>query len=498
MASMSVPIATAEAILVLSAAGTMPVLALVGRRWIAIPLAPLTGAVAAAGAATVEVFLPGPFVLWFVLVAVAGAGAGIWWLSRARRPGAQARDVNTDARLRWMGAAGALAIFVTCAIALRGLQTATVGFDARALWLMRAGWLLQGHHQFLADLRLRELSLPQTAYPPLVSSVTALAWSVTGMHTDRLGVTVVAVLNACALAAAALAVVQCGIGAAGRAGRRLSWMRAAAAQVAAPLLVVVGAGVTSPFLTNGYADPIWSLAAVGTVAWGLQVQAGAPGAAVAALLVLVAGLSKDEGVVVGAALAVLVAARAVIGSPAGQRLRRARAPVAAATVELCVLAAWPVAMRVVRARGTSMPSSSPARFIARSHAVAVGFAPYLHVLVLAVPLAILGGLVLGSVRRQARLGNDAWAWAGLAAGLLAVGGAVVAGKAAVRPWLVTTVHRITEFPVLAAWWIVALWGVVGAAAVAAPVPTAATGAEGSDREALPAQGPLAEEPVTSG
>ncbi len=42
--------------------------------------------------------------------------------------------------------------------------------------------------------------------------------------------------------------------------------------VGAVLLVVVAAGVTEPFLTNGYADPLWSLAAVGAVAFGLQLH----------------------------------------------------------------------------------------------------------------------------------------------------------------------------------------------------------------------------------
>ena len=42
--------------------------------------------------------------------------------------------------------------------------------------------------------------------------------------------------------------------------------------VSAGLLVFVAFGITEPFMTNGYADPIWSLAAVGAVAYGLQLR----------------------------------------------------------------------------------------------------------------------------------------------------------------------------------------------------------------------------------
>ena len=112
-----------------------------------------------------------------------------------------------------------------CAWSLRGLRSPTVGFDARALWVMRPGWFLQSHAQLLVDLKARGLVLTQSAYPPLVSASAAVAWKITGVHTARLGVTTVAVLNACALAAAALALVECGRGmaASGGPGRGCPW-----------------------------------------------------------------------------------------------------------------------------------------------------------------------------------------------------------------------------------------------------------------------------------
>ena len=73
--------------------------------------------------------------------------------------------------------------------------------------------------------------------------------------------------------------------------------------------------------------------------------------------------------------------------------------------------------------------------------------------------------MLRRVRRQTGAANDCWAWAGMACGFMAVAGAFIIGSGAIDVWLVGTVHRVTEFPALMAWWIIAIWGVVAGAAV---------------------------------
>jgi predicted anti-sigma-YlaC factor YlaD len=65
------------------------------------------------------------------------------------------------------------------------------------------------------------------------------------------------------------------------------------------------------------------------------------------------------------------------------------------------------------------------------------------------------------------VGNELWAWAGLAAGLVAILGAFTTGTGAIGPWLTSTVHRVTEFSALTGWWIVAMWAVVASASLAA-------------------------------
>ena len=486
------------AMVVLSTAGLLPTVALVGMRWITFPLVPLAGAVVAALAATVFVAVGGTFMVWFVTLAALGAGlTAIKWPDRrpwTADPGSRA---SLNAKYRLVGALGALGIVAACAWCLRDLATPTVGFDARALWLTRSGWFLHSHQQVLTTLRAPTLVLGQSAYPPLVSAAGAVAWSVTGNHTLRLGVVVIALLNTCALATAAFAIVEF--------GRRYSSKLSAPAQrqssnlasiapmfagvVAAMLLIFISFGITEPFMTNGYADPIWSLAALGAVVYGLQMTGGRSERGVVAILLLTAGMSKNEGFVTAAVLIVLVALRQLStqfanrGSRTEPPTRWWRLPIAVGVVELAAVGAWPVVMRVIGARGQSSPLSTPSEMASRARATYDGFVPYLHVLPWAVPIALIGGLMLSGVRSRSGAANDWWGWAGLASGLLAVAGALIVGTSAIEPWLATTVHRVTEFPALTGWWIVAVWAVVasGAPAAAALQPTAYP-----NREGLPA------------
>ena len=481
--------ATMVAMAVLTMAGLLPVLALVGLRWITIPLAPLAGAVLAAMAATAYLGIGGTFIGWFVALAVVGAGAvGAQWVVRPDRrlrvPMARRLPPHPTG-YRATGAIGAVAIVAASVWSLRGLSTPTVGFDARAVWLLRAGWFLQPHHQLLSDMRVSYVPLIQSAYPPLVSASTAVAWSITGNHSLRLGVVVVALLNTCALAIAAFALVEGGrqvafrlartedprprgegVTPGARSARVMPVAPEVAGVVAAVLLVFIAFGITEPFMTNGYADPIWSLAAVGAVAYGLQMRRARSEQGATLVLVLVAGMSKDEGLATAVALIVLLTLRAWVTMPADQRHRHRWRPVGIGAVALAAVGAWPVLMRVLHARGESASFSPTGDVFGRARATFDGMAPYLHVLVLAAPLAIVGGLVLATVRRRGQSANDAWAWAGVASGLVAVSGALIFGSGTIGPWLATTVHRVTEFPALAGWWIVATWAVVASGAPA--------------------------------
>ena len=512
---MSTVPATIVALAVLSAAGLAPAVALAGLRWLTIPLVPLAGSVIAALAATAMMAAGGTILGWFVALALAtilavGATWKRWPEHRPRRDGRH-RSAPRDRWYRRIGGSGALAVLLACVWCLRGLATPTVGFDARALWLIRAGWFLQSHHQLLVKMRVPDVVVIQSAYPPLVSAVTAVAWQVTGNHSLRLAVVLVALLNTAALAVAALAVVD-----AGRQGSARLWADArhheetgpgtgrarnpvgigwaastptVVGTVAAVLLVFIAFGITEPFMTNGYADPIWSLAALGAVAYGLQLGAHPANRGVAVILVLVAGMSKNEGVITAVVLIVLIALRGLAHGSGATGPRRRWHPLLVGLGELAAVAAWPLVMRAIHARGATTTLSPPHLWAGRARGTFDGMVPYLHVIALAVPVAVVGGLALSRVRRRNGLANDWWAWAAVVGGVLVVAGAYVTGTGDIQPWLRSSVHRVTEFPALTGWWIVAMWSVVACGAAAAyalhghPRP-AAVGATADARVAL--------------
>ena len=95
-------------------------------------------------------------------------------------------------------------------------------------------------------------------------------------------------------------------------------------------------------------------------------------------------------------------------------------------------------------------------------------APHLHLLLLAVPVAVVAGIVLSRLRATLHLGNDLWAWLGLLGGMFVVAWAYVSGPGNTAFWLLTSVHRTTMFPATAAWLILAVWTVLALVSLGAP------------------------------
>jgi len=94
-----------------------------------------------------------------------------------------------------------------------------------------------------------------------------------------------------------------------------------------------------------------------------------------------------------------------------------------------------------------------------------------------VPVALVAGVFLARARRSVGIGNDLWAWAALAGGLLVVGAAYVDDPNNTAFWLLTSVHRTTMFPDVAAWLIVGTWMIVAISGIvprARPVVTGPT------------------------
>lgn len=486
---MSTPLAALVAMAVLGAAGVLPTVALAGWRPPAILLAPLGGAVLAGLGAAGCLALGGGLLDWFTGLSAAGAVAvvALWVGMPAARPW---RGGGTgDPGARWAAAAGLAAVAGAAVVGLLPLRAPSVGFDARTIWMLHGVWFAAGHRVALAALRNRAMPFAHATYPPLVGGTVGVSWLVTAERSYRLGVVVVALLNACAVTAAAWVAVEAGL--LGRAVSRRRWLPAVAGVVVAAGLVLVAFGVAGPFATDGYADLLWSAAAVGAVGYGLVLPARGRHLGAAALLVAVAGLTKDEGIATAIAVVVLVAVR--FGAR-GHRLAAA----AAGVVGVLALGGWPVLVRLLRA-APDQPTlgARQGSDLSRAHATVAAMAPHLHVLVLALGVSAGGAMVLRRARRRSGLGNDGWAWGVLAAGTLAVVAAYATGGGNVEFWLATSVHRTTFFTALAAWWVVGGWTVVAAGAVA-PGGAPLDGRHGARRAGPPGPAPPGPGPLDAG
>lgn len=472
---MSTSAAAVVAVTVLSAAGLFPVLALVGFRWVALFLAPLGGAVLAAGAALLVVAAGGALVAWFAALALAGALVVIivWAARPGSRPSGHAATPRPSLH-RLTGWAALVGVAGASAWSLGALRVPSVGFDARTIWMLHAHWYMQGHTTSLAALRNPALPFAHAAYPPLIGASVALSWIVTGNHTDRFGVVVVALLNAGATMAAAWALVDLGRRCAehraegrppaGHVGpRRAPTAPYLVGAAAAALSVLVAFGVAGPFATNGYADMLWAASAVGAVAYGLVLTGRRTDLGAAIVLLAVAGLTKDEGYVTSMAIVALLTVRSLATSWASRSPRWWRSLVFGA-LGVAGLALWPVVTTLLDAAPNApAPGRRDGTDGSRLHATVSSMAPHLHVLLLAAAATVVGTLVLRRTRGALGVGSEGWTWAALVAGLASVVVVYVTGPGNIELWLITSTHRTTIYAALLGWWIVAVWAVIGSA-----------------------------------
>ena len=379
------------------------------------------------------------------------------------------------------------ALVLTLAACLLPLRVPSVGWDARAIWLLRSSWFLQGHEYLLYAMRDPNPSalITHASYPPLVSTAAAVSWQLTGNHSERLGVVVVALLNATATFATAWVIVEIGR-IAGRKQEPENRARFAEliGAVCAVLFVLVAFDVFGPFATNGYADPLWSMAAAGAIGYGLILPCNKRNVGAAAILIAVSGLTKTEGTATALVLVILISARYALdavqlrmheASDLGPRHRfkvagRALWPViACGTAGIVFLSLWPALVKVEHtARDSNTSGSRQGTWTSRSHETYTAMAPYLHILLLAIPVAVVAGMVLARGRSKLDLGNDLWAWLGLLGGMVVIAAAYVSGPGNTYFWLLTSVHRTTMFPITAAWLILAVWTVLALVSMGPP------------------------------
>ncbi len=448
-------------ILVLSAAGALPTVALARARLVVIPLAPLTGAVLASLAVTAMTAVGGSMIAWFVVLSLLGAVAvAAWW---HRRPSSRPWHRDEDrAPARALCAGGLSLGVIAAAFGLSALKAPFVSYDARMIWMVHPAWYLAGRSVTVAALRNPALVFAHPPYPPLVGGAVAVGWFVSGLHTDRLGLVIVSLLGACAALAAASAIVEVARKlAASPEDRRRRTVVLGSGVLAMGLLTLLVFAVAQSDIVDGHADALWSAAAVGAVAYGLVLPCEAPNVGVAMILAAVAGTTKLEGSIVAAVIVGLIALRLLL-----QQRRVGESPPwlpvgVFAIGSWVVIGSWPLLTHLLDALpNRAAQGVRQGTDISRLSASVAKASSDLHGVGIAVVVAVLGAVFLRGTRRNAGLGSDAWAWGALLTEVGVVVGAYVVGPGDVHTWLRHSIGRTLTYPVLEAYWIMVVWGVV--------------------------------------
>jgi len=465
----------------------MPALALAGARLVVIPLVPLTGAVLAYLSVTAMAGLGGGVMTWFSALSVLSAIVVTWRWWRHPDSRLWIRDKDR-APARTLCAIALGAGLTVGAFGLSILKAPWTGFDARAIWMLHPEWYVQGHAVTVATLRNPALAFSNPSYPPLVGGSVALSWILSGDETDRLGVVMVGLLNAFAILAAASSMVELARRLAsstdGDKRRRLVILGVGVATAVVLMVVVFRVGF--PFVANGYADVLWSTAAVGAVAYGLVLPCQSANMGAALILAAVAGATKLEGSYTAIVIVGLITARALFHDRAKGRFQHWRARLTAGIATWFVIGAWPSVARIL---GAIPDKPNAGRRVgddlARLHVSLAGSWSEMHLLGVAVPVAVLGVLCLSGARRKAALGHDGWAWSALITELAIVTAAYVVGPGDIATWVRHSIDRTTMFPVLEAWWLTATWGIIAVSEI-----RLVRGHDSSDREWSPSPGVL--------
>jgi hypothetical protein len=464
-------LAVVVTIAVLSAAGALPVRMLAGWRPVTPFLAPIGGAVLASTAGELTVLADGTELGWFVPLAVAvNSAATASWL--ARREARRSRTVPKRSIWMWtVGTAGVLGVAAATAWCIRSVASQGVGVQARGIWLVHASWIVSGHKDALAALKNPALAAAHSTYPPLGSASVALGWAITNLQTPRVGQLVLAVLTGCAVAAAGMTAIEVGLVVSVRSAARRALLSRDAVLVvsaAAGVAWVLGAyGLAGASAVNGSVDLLWASAAVGAAGLGLVLPHGGERARGAAVLVVAAGMTKEEGIVAAVILFGLIGLRWLVASTRKYlrhpwRISRRRGLVAAIACAFGIagVLAWPIG--VTARRGTRDDEFTGARagsLLSRADSTWHSFAGALHIAGLALAIGIVAEICLGRRRRALGLGSDRWLWALGVAEMLVIGGAYVVGTKPVGNWLSSSIDRTSLFAgclglALLAWWCI--------------------------------------------
>ncbi|PWU52201.1 hypothetical protein DLJ47_19470 [Micromonospora sp. S4605] len=398
--------------------------ALLRSPYLAVLLAPLVSALLSTAAVILMLLAGGPLVLWLALVLPAAAALA-WWL--LRRPGEP---------VPYGGWSSALLTALPLLPPLLFIGEPAVRWDPHSIWWLRAGYLSHDGGYAREAIGSAGFAFSHTDYPPLASAPLAAVWSVA--EPDFRTAQAVGVLIGFSAIAMLVHLVR----------RVLAF---APAPVAWPLAIGVGLATwaTAPHaLTSGYVDPLWSAAAAAAVVALLLAADPLRRPALALLLLTVAALAKNEGLVVAGGVAVLATVRA------RAQLRRA------GLVWLPALAGvgWALLARLLGARSDITGHAGRGAASGWDPETVERFRVTLRVLrdvvgpvaAGALAVAVLGALFLRRHRRRAGLGSDGWLWALCGYYLAALTLTYALGPNDIDWWLRTSAARVAVLVVLLA------------------------------------------------
>jgi hypothetical protein len=381
--------------------------ALTGRALLGTLLAPLTAGLVAAVSAVLMIVVGGRLVFWLVPLALASFVVAFVVYRRQLVPSApHAGPVD-------------VAFFTVplLAPAIDVLQS-PISWDSHAIYWTRAGAFTQDSafvRYHLGDVVYR---YSHTDYPPLVPASVATGWATGGVDFfSAQFVTTALTLSAIVMLAYAVRVVT--------AGGPVWASRVAASAVA--LGVWTGAPLV---LAAGYTDHLWTAAAV---AGGLLLLLGSGPRALPVVLLTVAALTKNEGLIAAGIVAVVVTARTW------------RAPLRAAPVWVPVGAGvlWSVVGRVFHAESDLLVNGGGERIVQVltvhptmrfrfDQTVDAMWSAGGKLVAVAAVVAVVGALLLRPYRTRIGIGADWPLWAVL----------VLFGGALVFTYLISP-HRLT-------------------------------------------------------
>lgn len=167
------------------------------------------------------------------------------------------------------------------------LGIAPIGWDARSYWWLHAEWLLAGGEETARLMGSDVFAGFHPDYPPLASATVASVWALTSgtdEKTAQLVTTILTFSSICAVVMFLFAVFPNSISKGAR-------------RTLALVVGAVGFLMSGPYATNGFVDTLWAACFTGAAVLLLLSSKGGWQLRIGCLLVAVASLTKNEGLI---------------------------------------------------------------------------------------------------------------------------------------------------------------------------------------------------------